>query len=44
MATNGGLHTAVWNFAGAKPATTTPLSLGGHLLPVSDVAFFRSGL
>jgi len=44
MATTGGLYTTVWSFAGAGPSGTTPLSLGGHLLPVSDVSFFRSGL
>jgi WD40 repeat protein len=44
MATTGGSYSTVWNFAGAGPAGTTPLTLRGHALPLSDVAFFRSGL
>jgi WD40 repeat protein len=44
MATTGGVYTTVWSFAGSGPAGTTPVSLSGHALPVSDVAFFRAGL
>jgi WD40 repeat protein len=44
MATTGGVYTTVWSFAGSGPAGTTPVSLTGHVLPVSDVAFFRMGL
>ncbi|MFO0073692.1 MAG: WD40 repeat domain-containing protein, partial [Gemmatimonas sp.] len=44
LVTNGGPYACVWNFAGAGPAGTSPVSLGGHVLPISDVAFYRQGL
>jgi WD40 repeat protein len=44
MITNGGPYGTVWNFAGDGPAGTRPVSLGGHVLSVTDVAFFRHGL
>lgn len=44
MITNGGPYGTVWNFAGKGPAGTRPVSLGGHALSVTDVAFFRQGL
>jgi WD40 repeat protein len=44
MITNGGPYGTVWNFAGSGPAGTRPVSLGGHVLSVTDVAFARHGL
>jgi len=44
MITNGGPYGTVWNFAGSGPSGTRPVSLGGHALSVTDVAFFRQGL
>lgn len=44
LVTNGGPYACVWNFAGAGPAGTRPVSLAGHVLPITDVAFYRQGL
>lgn len=44
LITSGGAYGTVWNFSGKGPSGTTPVSLPGHVLPVSDVAFFRQGL
>jgi len=44
LVTNGGPYACVWNFAGVGPAGTRPVSLPGHVLPITDVAFYRQGL
>lgn len=43
LITNGGPYGTVWNFAGKGPAGTRPVSLGGHVLSVTDVAFAPRG-
>jgi len=43
LITNGGAYGTVWNFSGKGPAGTRPVSLGGHALPVTDVAFAPRG-
>jgi WD40 repeat protein len=44
LITTGGAYGTVWNFAGKGPAGTHPVSLAGHVLPLTDVAFFHQGL
>ncbi len=42
LATGGGAEVTVWSFAGRGPAGTRPIRLRGHVLPVTDIAFYRS--
>jgi WD40 repeat protein len=44
MITSGGPYGTVWNFSGKGPAGTRPVSLPGHVQPVSDVQFWGRGL
>ncbi len=43
LATGGAAEVTVWRFAGRGPAGTRPIQLRGHVLPVTDIAFYGSG-
>jgi WD40 repeat protein len=43
LATGGGRHVSIWGFAGKGPAGTRPTVVAGHLLPITALAYYRSG-